>query len=147
MGPTDVGPLVSLPTGQLVGAVILGSAVGSLIFWLALRNIRPDDQMVALWGGGAALAAHFVAIAFERPWRTQRLGRWAFTLLHGSVISVIASLAAFALLYSATRLPEAPLGLTVAGVWFIGNFAKVLAYGRFARAAGLAVSAEPTGVV
>ena len=143
--PTDIGPIVSLPIGRILGATIAGCLVGGAFGWLMLLLLSPDHQVIAAYGAAGAIVAHLVVVVFERPWRKQRLGKWAFTILHGSVISLMAALASFGVLYSATRLSVAPLGLTTAGAWFIGNLAKVLAYGRFARAAD-AVPAGPTGV-
>lgn len=132
--PVDAGPIVRLPWKRLalaaVGGIAATTAVAALIAW----NLRQGPgALSAVAGGAGAALAHAVAGVMEQPWKPRALGRWAFTIMHVSLGSILVVLAWIGLLYSAPQFDAVSLALAAAGAWFGGLLAKVAAFGSFAK--------------
>lgn len=131
--PIDAGPTTNLP-GVRLGLAAVGGVIGvTAIAAIAAGQVRPGAGAIsaAVGGAGAALA-HLLAGVAERPWRTQPIGRWAFTIMHLSLASILVVLAWIVSLYSLPALDRVSLALAAAGAWFGGLLAKVAVFGTFA---------------
>lgn len=131
--PTDVGPLVRLPTIQLLAGVLAGAGVAAVLGYVAVSWLRPSALGSVSVGAGAGVVALAVMVLGLRPWRARLLGRWPFALLSGSIASLAGALALMVSLYSATPADPVVLGLAMAGAWFAGFMGLVGVYGRFVR--------------
>jgi len=131
--PLDVGPVIALPTAALFAAPFAGSiAIAALVIaWAATNN--SSAMSAAICGGAAAAIAHGLAVLAIRPWKPRHLGRWAFTVLASTGVSILAVLILMLSLYSATRPDRVVFALTTAGSWTGGLFALVAAYARIIR--------------
>lgn len=132
--PVDAGPVVKLPWLRLALAAGAGVAATTAVAALIAMNLRQGPgALSAVAGGAGAALAHGVAGALEQPWKPKPLGRWAFTIMHVSLASILVVLAWIGLLYSAPQFDAVSLALAAAGAWFGGLLAKVAAFGSFAK--------------
>lgn len=131
--PVDAGPMTKLPGVRLGLAALGGVAAATAVAALAAGQIRPGAGAIsAVVGGAGAALAHMLAGLAERPWRTRPIGRWAFTIMHLSLASILVVLAWIVSLYSLPALDRVSLALAAAGAWFGGLLAKVAVFGTFA---------------
>ncbi len=131
--PVDAGPVTTLPGVRMALAAIGGVVGVTAVAAIAAGQIRPGAGAIsAVVGGAGAALAHLLAGAAERPWRPRPIGRWAFTIMHLSLASILVVLAWIVSLYSLPALDRVSLALAAAGAWFGGLLAKVALFGTFA---------------
>ncbi len=131
--PLDIGPWMVLPTGRLVGGMVVGAALASSLALAAVWFLRPTGVGAVPLAMLGAVAAHAVSIVSIRPWKPRFLGQWPFVVLRASAVSFLLVLVFLVLIYSATRPDPAVLGLAMVGAWFGGLLSLVAAYGSYVK--------------
>ncbi|MEM8834873.1 MAG: hypothetical protein AAGD00_03530 [Planctomycetota bacterium] len=126
---------VSLP----VAGMLLAGPAGALCFAgliAAVGAVAPlPDPVSALLGGATVAAGLLVGALASTPWVARPMATWAFVLLAGQGLSLIASLLVGVGVY--LTLDPAPLsfGMTGALGYLAGQLAQVRVFSRVAKAA------------
>ena len=128
-----MAPVVALPTVQMLGAVLLAGVLVGAAGWLVTGAVRPSGQVAAWVGAGLSVVALWAALLGQSPWKARSLATWPFSILFGSVASLVLVLIGLILLYSATPLDGVTLALSIVASWFGGFFAEVMVYGRHVK--------------
>ena len=124
-------PIMSLPMGVLLGAVIGGGAV-SLALWWAGANILAPARATELWPtalGGIILCTiiYGLTLLAMMPWKQRPMGDWMTYWLGATVLRLMVTPLATFLLYSAAPGDLRTLGLSVALSYVICLFMETAA--------------------
>lgn len=139
--PLDIGPWIVMPTGRLIGGMLLGVIGASALAAGLVYMFKPLGIRAVPFAALGAAAAHLIAIATILPWKPRFLGQWPFAILRASAVSFLLVLVFLVLIYSATRPDPAVLGLAMVGAWFGGLLSLVTAYGSYVK--GVPVESTP----
>ena len=125
--PTEE-PIIALPVGRLLAAII-GAAAVTTLGWLAVVRVAGLDGGVTVAGvaGAALVVVTSAAIALAmRPWRSRPVGSWANLWLGALVARLLLTPALAYLLYSAAPLSGTPLLLSVATTYVIVQLSEAV---------------------
>lgn len=125
-------PLISLPTGRLLVAVI-GACATSTAAWLGVVSLGAWGREVLMAGPVGALAVAVTGVAgvvVMTPWKTRDMITWWTMWLAATVLRLLLTPVAAFLLYSATPLSPEALCLAIAASYFLALMAEAAIIAR-----------------
>lgn len=126
--PTAAEPLLTLPTGRLLQAVVLSNAAaaGGWTLVCSLFGFGNDTITTGVIGVALVAAVTIAGVFAIVPWMAKPASITMMLWLVADVFGMLLTLAGAFLLYSATSLSSRPLLLGVVVAYFLTLLGKVI---------------------
>jgi len=126
-------PELKLPLlAWLIAAPIACIVVGFIGFGVSLA-IGVDQPVAAIWGGVATALGVLIAALAILPWIPRPLNEWANLLLGGQLFSFMTTIGSGLVVWKATGVEAAPLGMTGAAAFLVAQMVQVSVFQAASR--------------
>ncbi|MFG0292580.1 MAG: hypothetical protein ACF8MJ_05445 [Phycisphaerales bacterium JB050] len=131
--PVPVLPELKLPLAPWLGAPPLACLIVGGVGYGVCLAIGVDQPIGTIWGGLATAIGMLIAALAVLPWIPRPLNEWANLLLGGQLFSFMSTVGAGVVLWLATDTAPAPLGMTGAAAFLVGQLVQVSVFQAASR--------------
>lgn len=126
-------PELRLPLGAWLGAAPLACLVVGGIGYGVSVALGATQPIEALYGGVSTAIAMLIAALAVLPWIPRPLNQWANLLLGGQLFSFMATLGVGLVVWKATGVAPAAMGMTAAAAFLVALMVQVSVFQSAAR--------------